>query len=77
MTLKSIYPFLTHTTSIYVFICLQIRENREKGGFVLHQERRKFPSPYNLGLGDPAANLGIGYVYGHFINPDKGQALYV
>ncbi|WP_301281725.1 hypothetical protein [Virgibacillus proomii] len=44
---------------------------------MLHQERRKFPSPYNLGLGDPAANLGIGYVYGHFINPDKGQALYV
>lgn len=36
------------------------------------------PSLYSLGLGENsaklAAELGIGYVYGHFINPARGEA---
>lgn len=36
------------------------------------------PSLFSLGLGENSANLatslGIGYVYGHFIQPDRGEA---
>ncbi|MBB6451124.1 luciferase family oxidoreductase group 1 [Geomicrobium halophilum] len=36
------------------------------------------PALYSLGLGENsaelAASLGVGYVYGHFINPARGQA---
>ncbi|SDJ24903.1 LLM class flavin-dependent oxidoreductase [Natribacillus halophilus] len=36
------------------------------------------PAIYSLGLGENsaelAAQLGVGYVYGHFINPTRGQA---
>src|SRR5690625_4820112 len=37
----------------------------------------KSPNVYSLGLGENsaqlAAELGIGYVYGHFINPNRGK----
>ena len=77
---KSLHDFPRQLRDLIYYLTDDIPSDHEYAGIKAAPLTASSPGPWLLGLGENsaelAAGMGAGYVFGHFINPERGEGAF-